>query len=453
MTLAGFLMIVPTKSGWSIAQLMMLWATSTMGVGGANLMTDAGVDMINKGYSLVTQPTAASTRTAARGVFEMSLCKYATNSELAMLYQDGKARTPMMSVTGSDGHYTIGNGSAICGSVQLPSPTSSNALGGLFDSKVNTATVTAAQKQALDEMRNTLDRAANDFVMTYLSKRDRDVGTFADVETQIQNAAAAYENRVNQALNQIDYKDSLQAQLTNQLKSSGWIALGSWYLTFATANGKTNDIAKTIPVVSGKSFSGETGTGDLYNQVMAAYLSQVQNSTYTAPLGTQTAKDDGAAASATDPNAALVGFFSKPMQTITNQLATWNIGSPNDFSNQANPLIKMQTIGEYTMGASELSLTAFTGAYVIASAATNSPLGLASRVIAVDTAKVVQETLGVLAPIFYFFFAALLAIGFTLAVYLPAVPFIFWMTGVVNWFVSVLVGCAAGPRYFLPWWP
>lgn len=447
MTLAGLMMIVPTASGWSLAQLMMLWATSIMGIGSANLLTDKAVDMMNSGYSMVTQPTAASTRAAARGIFEMNLCMYATNHELQELSNFGVSTTQAMSVRGSDGNFTVGNGTAQCGSVRLPTASDSGLIGGLFDSKVNTESVVAAQKQALSEMGGTLATAANSFVTTYLSKRDRASGSFQDVETQIQNAAAAYENTVNQAINRIDYKDTLQSQLTNQIKSSGWIALGSWYQTFATANSKTNDVAKATPIVSGVSNWGETGTGDLYTQVLAAYKTQVQNSPYVAPLGTLTAKDDGAAATAADPNAALVGFFSKPMQTLTNKLATWNVGTSNDFSNQINPLIKMQTVGEYTLGAAELSITAFAGTYAIASAASNSPIGLASKILAVDTGQVVKDTMGILSPVFYFFMLALMAIGFTLAVYLPAVPFIFWMTGSVNWIVSVLVGCAAGPMW------
>ncbi len=37
---AGFLMIVPTGNGWSLAQLIMLWGASIMGVGSANVMVD-----------------------------------------------------------------------------------------------------------------------------------------------------------------------------------------------------------------------------------------------------------------------------------------------------------------------------------------------------------------------------------------------------------------------------
>lgn len=447
MTFAGFMTLVPTGSGWSISQLVMLWATSVMGVGSANLLTDTAVDMMNNGYSMVTQPTAPSTRSAARGVFEMNLCKYSVNRELQALYADGVANTPMMSTKGGDGEYSIGNGSAVCGTARTPNSARSGVWNLLFDSKVDTEGVVAAQKQALDTMQNTLDQAAKAFVDTYLSKRDHDSGSFQDAETLIQNAAAEYENTVNQALNQIDFKDTLQSQLSSQIKSSGWVALGSWYHTFATANSKTNDVANATPVVTGMSGSGESGTGDLYNQVFSAYRSQVQNSPYTAPLGTQTAKDDGAAATAANPNAVFVSVFKSPMQWLTSLIATGRLGTDADFSNQVNPLIKMQEIGDATLATTEVLMAAYAGTWAVASIASNSGVGWATRIFAVDTGAVVKDVMGALAPMFYFVMFALLAIGFSLAVFLPAVPFLFWMVGVFNWLVSVLVGCAAGPMW------
>lgn len=447
MTLAGFMMIVPTASGWSLAQLIMLWATSIMGIGSANLLTDKAVDMMSSGYSMVTQPTAPSTRSAARSIFEMNLCKYATNQELQMLYQDGVGRTAMMTTKGGDGQYTISNGSAVCGSVKTPDSGRTDTWNLLFDSKVDTAGIVRAQRQALDTMQSTLDQAASSFVSTYLSRRDRDTGRFQDAETQIQNAAASYENTVNQAINQVDFKDSLQSQMSSQIKSSGWLALGSWYHTFATANSKTNSVASATPVVSGMSHFGETGTGELYVQVLSAYRSQVQNSDYTAPLGTQTAQDDGAAATALEPSSVFVSAFKSPMQTLTNKIATIKLGTDAQFSNQVNPLIKMQEIGDYTLLITEGALTVYTVAMGAASAASNSLVGKVGGLLWGDAGAVVKDVLGALSPIFYFVIFALLAIGFSLAVFLPAVPFLNWMIGVFNWIVSVLVGCAAGPMW------
>ena len=447
MTFAGFITLLPTASGWSLAQLVMLWATSVMGVGGANLLTDKAVDMMSSGYSMVTQPTAPVTRSAARGIFEMNLCKYAINRELQSLYADGEANTPLMTTKGGNGQYDTGNGSAVCGSAKTPNTGRTGTWNLLFDSDVDTNGVITAQRQALDTMQSSMDQAARSFVDTYLSKRDQDVGSFQDAETQIQNAAADYENTVNQALTKIDFKDTLQSQLSSQIKSSGWVALGSWYHTFATANSKTNDVASSTPVVTGMSHVGEHGTSDLYNQVFAAYRAQVQNSTYTAPLGTQTAKDDGAAVTAEDPNSVFVSFFKNPMQMITSGIATLKVGTDANFSNQVNPLIKMQAIGDYTLVATETSMAVYALAVGAASAASNSVLGTLGQVFGINGGEVAKDVLGALAPIFFFVMFALMAIGFSLAVFLPAVPFLFWMTGVFNWIVSVLVGCAAGPMW------
>ncbi|XXN66768.1 DotA/TraY family protein (plasmid) [Enterobacter ludwigii] len=446
MSFAGFITLVPTASGWSLSQLVMLWAASTMGIGSANLFTDKAADMISSGMSLVVQPTAPSTRSAARAVFEMNLCKYATNRELSSLYQDGQARTALMETKGGNGDYTTGNGSALCGSARIPEP-SAGVMDSLFGSAVNTASVTTASRGALDTMQSTLDAAAQAYVDAYLSRRDQDTGTLSDPETTIQNAAAAYETTVNNALNQLNYKDSLQSQLTTQLKTYGWISLGAWYNTFATANSKTNEVANAAPVTSGASLHGETGTGDLYHQVFAAYRSQVQNSTYTAPLGSQTAKDDGAALNATDPDAVFVSFYKSPMQKITTAIATNEIGTQADFSHQVNPLIKMQTIGDYTLGATETALAAYTLTLAAASTADNSVLGKIGGLLFVNPGAVVKDVLTELSPPFYFVMLLLFAVGFSLAVFLPAVPFLYWMVGVFNWLVSVMVGCAAGPMW------
>ncbi|MBM0212937.1 MULTISPECIES: DotA/TraY family protein [Pseudomonas syringae group] len=447
MTFAGFIMILPTRSGWSLAQLVMVWACSTMGIGSANLLTDKAVDMMDSGYSMVTQPTAPSTRSAARGIFEMNLCKYAINRELESLYADGVANTPLMTTKGGDGSYETGNGSAVCGSVRTPNTGRTETWNLLFDSDIDTNGVITAQHQALDTMQSTLDQAAQAFVDTYLSKRDQDTGSFQDAETQIQNAAAAYENTVNLAINKIDFKNTLQSQLSSQIKSSGWVALGSWYHTFATANSKTNSVASATPVVTGMGNLGEHGTGELYNQVFTAYRSQVQNSTYTAPLGTQTAKDDGAAATANEPNSVFVSFFNKPMQTITNKIASWKFGTEADFSNQVNPLIKMQQIGDVTLDVTGTLTTIYALAMGAASASSHSILGTLGEVFGINGGAVAKDVLGALAPLFFFLMFALMAIGFSLAVFLPAVPFLFWMAGVFNWIVSVLVGCAAGSMW------
>lgn len=449
MTFAGFISLVPTASGWALSQLIMLWATSVMGIGSANLLTDKAADMMNEGYSLVIQPTAQESRMAARGIFEMNLCKYAVNRELDSLYAFGGADTkPMTTVRGDSSYYT-GNGSAMCGSAHLPNTGGNDFWNLLFDAEVNTSGVVASQRQALDEMQTTLDQVAMEFVDTYLAKVKTGSGSFQDIETEIQKAAASYEMKVNQAINQINYKETLQSRLSNQIKTYGWVALGSWYHTFATANSKTNDVAKVVPFTTGMSDIGEHGTGDFLNQVFVAYRAQLQNSRYVAPIGTQTEKKLSAVAAAENPDTVFIGLFNSPIQRLTNYLATdfSGTGTETGFSDQMNPLLKMQAVGDYTLGITETVLIGYATVWGAASAASNSIVGWTTNLFAVDAGAVIKDILGALSPLFYAIVFALLAIGFSLAVYLPAVPFLYWMAGVFNWIVSVLIGCGAGPMW------
>ncbi|WP_240629200.1 DotA/TraY family protein [Pantoea rodasii] len=133
------------------------------------------------------------------------------------------------------------------------------------------------------------------------------------------------------------------------------------------------------------------------------------------------------------------------MQRLTTVFATGMTGTEANFSNQVNPLIKMQTVGDYTLGSTEVALTAFVSAYG-AAAVDHSLLGKFGE-LTQNPAGTIKDILGLLSPPFYFLMLLLFAVGFSLAVFLPAVPFLYWMVGAFNWFVSVMVGCAAGPMW------
>ncbi|MEM0805676.1 hypothetical protein J4V46_24970, partial [Escherichia coli] len=66
-----------------------------MGVGSANVMVQLAADNIANGYSMTVQPVQASTRTAARGIFEMELCKYAVNAGLNDFNQTANGFAPI----------------------------------------------------------------------------------------------------------------------------------------------------------------------------------------------------------------------------------------------------------------------------------------------------------------------------------------------------------------------
>ncbi|MGI1338642.1 DotA/TraY family protein [Escherichia coli] len=452
---AGFLMIVPTGNGWSIAQLIMLWGASIMGVGSANVMVQLAADNIANGYSMTVQPVQASTRTAARGIFEMELCKYAVNAGLNDFNQTVKSSTSLMteSAKTASGNYTVtvSNGSGICGSASLSvegnGTTDQSTIGKFFNpfSKNEYSGVISAQRAAMNNMISDMDNAASEFVTTFLEKRNSGNGTLPDIETRIQRAADEYERAVQKSLPIDNGEQSRKEALKSYLTTYGWVTLGAWYQTFATANQRLAELADRAPAVTSMSSLGEVGDTDLFSAVMGAYKTQLQNSTYTPTIGTITTQDESNAANSTDPQSVVMKSIAPTILKWTNQAATEWSGT-GTTSNQVNPLIKMKNIGDYTLGTTEILWTGYTTVRVLATMGDNSIFGKAVNLFS-GLPKGFVALLDAAAPPIYFLLFLLFCAGFSLSIYLPFIPFIFWMTGIGNWIVSVLIGCTAGPLW------
>ncbi|EEI0564370.1 DotA/TraY family protein [Salmonella enterica] len=452
---SGFLMIVPTGNGWSLAQLIMLWGASIMGVGSANIMVHLAADNIANGYSMTVQPVQVSTRTAARGIFEMELCKYAINSGLNDFNQTARSSTSLMTESSktAGGNYTVtvSNGSGICGTASLSvegnGTTNQSSISKFFTpfSSTEYNSVIAAQRTAMDNMIRDMDSTANEFVTTFLEKRNTGNGTLPDIETRIQRAADDYERAVQKALPADNNEQSRKEALKSYLTTYGWVALGAWYQTFATANQRLAELADRAPAVTSLSSLGEVGDTDLFVAVTGAYKTQLQNTSYTPSLGTVTSADEQLLSNTNTPQDALIKPTEKFGQWLTNSLATeWS--ETGTSSNQVNPLIKMKNIGDRTMVAAEGIWVTYTTARVLVAGGEKSFLGkvLNNLTSVLSTANALLETL---APPVYFLLFLMFCAGFSLSIYLPFIPFIFWMTGIGNWISSVLIGCTAGPLW------
>ncbi|MCQ6931732.1 DotA/TraY family protein, partial [Escherichia coli] len=265
-----------------------------------------------------------------------------------------------------------------------------------------------------------------------------------DVESIIQSAASSYESTVQQAINNVNGENTIQEALTEYLDTQGWITLGAWYQTFATANQRLESIANQAPTVTALSALGETGPTDLYQGVMAAYRTNLQNTTYTPPSsasGVVLSKDEMGANEAKDANTALFDLVK----------ASWGIRFVNWLTdelntNSASPLITMKNIGDYTLGTAETTYGSYIAARAVAHAAGESFWG---KIIGKLTglSDFITDIFSATAPAINFFLLWVFVIGFQLSIFLPAIPFIFWMIGVGNWVISVLIGCAAGPLW------
>ncbi|EMS9359034.1 hypothetical protein WLJ16_005444, partial [Escherichia coli] len=107
--------------------------------------------------------------------------------------------------------------------------------------------VLTAQRSAMDTMLRDLDSAAQEFVSAYRTRRDTGNGNLPDIESRIQKAANRYEETVQKALPTDNAETERREQLKSYLTTYGWVALGAWYQTFATANQRLAELADRAP--------------------------------------------------------------------------------------------------------------------------------------------------------------------------------------------------------------
>ncbi|WP_323839628.1 DotA/TraY family protein [Photorhabdus africana] len=445
-SLAGFMALVPTPSGWSISNLAFLWMASIMGVGSANLLTDKAADAIMDGQSLIMQPVAGNTITAARGIFDMYLCKAALNTEQAEMHQVGSSSTPAMSEQrSSDGReIRITNGSAICGSAELPQTKDSNSWFS-FSVPINSGPLENAQMSAFSEINNTLSSSAENFVSAWKSYQEGGQSRLPDVEAEIQQAARRYEDTITAAASSVNNEGTIRNELANYLKQSGWIALGAWYQSFATANQKVNSIAHKSPVVTGQSNLGEVGVGKLHQEIRTALAAQRKNSSYTPPLGSVNAAGNDNFEDVQTANDAILKIMPS-----SQKLTSWIINSVmtdknSDNSEQINPMLKMKAIGDYTLVSAQLTFTAFTAAKAAVDWASADGNGIAKIINTVSgVGYIAKSIMSSVSPVVYFILFILLSVGFSLSIFLPFIPLIYWITACTSWLGSVLIGTTAG---------
>ncbi|HFQ7030029.1 TPA: DotA/TraY family protein [Yersinia enterocolitica] len=451
-TTFGWLLLVPTVVGWSVAQLLFLWAGSIIGVGSANVIADKTAEELASGKALYITPVMPEMASVAKTMFEMNLCALGVNQGLSQMEASGQhyeSATRMQYHTDNSTYaISINNGSAVCGTVKLPQrPTGWTSV---FSSGYADA-VYSTQQQATDAMMSKMKTTAEQFNEAYMQKLRNGDGQLPDIETAIQLAARDYQQQVQQAASNASGDNQMLQQLQSDIKEKGWLYLGVYYHTIATANTEMKDVANLKPTATGMSLDGEVGSTDYFKAVFEAYHSQLKNSDYTAPLGTadnalaQNIDQKGlqAAANSADADSLITKIFNF---NVTNWLATENYGSGDGYSDITNPLLKMKAVGDYTMGTAEIGLASWTAINVAMSVADgNNGAGVAASFVNFFTAgkDVIKGIINSISPVVYLVLFSLFGLGLTLSIWLPFIPLIYWFVAMADWLVTLLTGVVA----------
>lgn len=449
---AGFIALVPTANGWSLAQLIFLWCASVMGVGLANLATDVSVDMLSEGTGLVVKPVMPSTVGLAQNVYAANLCMHGVNAGIAQELASGGlvTATAYVQQQPTKTGFVLKNATFICGGADVNADLAEqNNSNGWFSGTVDTSDLRKAHLKALQEMQQQLTKDAQGFVNALVERRGGSKKVLPDAQIAIQSAAQRYEAIISAAAGPKQGNvDALMKNVSNSIKTAGWWSLGAWYQTFAQATSKVSDAVAARATAFGMSSDGDPAVLAVYETAMAAYQAQRSISDNAGAMGQVKAADFSKGASGSDASKVIGSVFDAPGQRITNYITGWNLGAEN--RGQVNPLIKMKNLGDYLLGAGEAAVITYAGIKTILKVKSGwSVTGIAMKAVNLLTSvgDALEGVMDAVSPFIILGIIALFGFGVTLSIYIPMVPFVVWFGGVINWLVIVGLAVIASPLW------
>lgn len=441
--LAAFSMLTPLPNGWSLSALLMLYAAAKVGVGGANLATDATVDAFMAGQTFVLQPVAPSTVTLARSLFEANMCMFGINASLDAQNNSGGIvfSSDYINQSPIENGFILKSKSFTCGGATIAIEENNSILSKLgLSADIDVTAIRNAHTEGLNEMQRSLRDGAQKFVQGVISRQQDENSNLVNAESIIQTASQIYENKVTAAIRSSNMNGQLQnltSQIGDKIKSEGWFALGSWYQTLAQANNKIGNSASAKGSAFGASVSQSPVTDDYLKLAMSAYMAQ-KSVTDNTNAGILTAKSSYESNEIKDAGSFFGYIFGVMGQDMTNTFISY---TEND-SGMVNPIISMKNLGDRLIVGAETAFVTYGAAKAISSGANNTIFGWVANKFTGATAalKAIVDFVG---PYVAFMLIMLIGAGITLSIYIPLMPFIIWTAACINYLIIVGEGIFA----------
>lgn len=459
-TVGGTALLLPLGSGYSLIQIGILWL-ALQGVGVADAVWKAAIEQINRD-NMISRPMIPDSRPLAANILKFEVCAAAMNKQ----FQDSGRSTriqpasanQVLTNTGevlnydvfdavpavgaytttqnfSNTQYTVTSyqwkandnsylNPVVCGGISWKQ--SWEASAGNSNTKVIKAPIMAAHAQAVQSMIQELQPVAAQIVAGQKPATGAIDRAANNYENALRNAA---KNAVSQT------NDRARSDFLQAAKDGGWIFAGTWYNHIVKMNDVMQSTLNGLPTSEPIDITDKETKDALqtYQDAMAAADEYTRN------------RVDGIRQvyyNQTDVRAPQQGegaweyvrkLISAPFMGAIN-LMTQSIAGSN-----LNHMSQMKSFGDTIVGTGEALLAAMAGATGVAnSAAAKATVGLAF-----DVGAVIQFLSGLVTTLTI----ALFFFGAVLSTYVPMIPFITWMTSVVNWFVLALESVIAGPLF------
>lgn len=458
----GVVGLVPVFGGFNLGQVIFV-TVAAVGIGIANLMMQASLTL-TAGFipSLATAPTpGVPHRSAVYSLFAVEVCARARQEEQAMAVasnapvaaRDQIRVIPVGTFANRPIAYTAygtDREPAMCGGVYLyPKPVPASMLPGFRTADVDyqgvRTAVQAGYGTAFAQMQGNVQQLAQDwFSARQQAQRTPGMPTppvpvdaldrVAVQYGQAVLAAAASAARANAS------SSDISNQINTQLREWGWSGLGAYYATYSEANTAITDAINSVSVQERMPDMKETS---LMAETLAALSSGVRAAEATTSTGERTGTLDASMRWVGET----LGISSATGNWSVGQAILRGITNSMGANGTHNPIIAFKNLGDFlmVMGQSMHAANAVFNAVGLRSAtnaAQSATDGAASKgpgFFARLGLGVASAALNVLPAVA----SMMIIIGLIMSIYIPMVPFITWMGGLVQYMVIVIEGMAA----------
>jgi conjugal transfer/type IV secretion protein DotA/TraY len=277
-------------------------------------------------------------------------------------------------------------------------------------------------------------------------------------EAALEEIARTYADGIKQLVttNLENSGSSITTAAQQKMLQDGWIGAGAWYSTYAEANAALAD------AISGLTFTSAPPRSEYADPEVNGDLLQLERSLQAAAArlqGASGASNDDQVLSSLTKDSCAGGFASVTAtgncslgQSIALKIAgsvfngsgggqSWN----DDFG-LINPVVALKNAGDYVLTIASTLLLAAPIAEI--GGKVLSVVGAAATVTGVGTAPGVGAmALGAVASYIAPLGWTLLVVGAVMAIYIPALPWIVWMSAVFSYCASFLEGLIAAPLH------
>lgn len=424
---AGASMLLPLSSGYSAIQVIVIWCV-LQGVGIADKIWSAGIEKIAE-QGWIAPPILPETRKLAAIVLRSEVCAGAMNATYAAQGLDTKVAPYTVGAASTGGSYEISSiewrassgykDNNICGGVTLTK--NKNDQG---DMNSIASDIQSAQIAALQVMISDLQPIADKIV----AGDDTSVSV-----ADINKAADAYTSSLAQAVNSIiqSKTDGAKTEFLKTAQDAGWIYAGTWFPHLSHLNDALQSAMNAVPVGQSISITSKEAEDSLvaYKDAISATNALLASSDESLQNYTEKSIENGNGSD--DLFDKVIAKLSAPMLKMLDWM-THTIGGSN-----LNHVSQMKSFGDGLIWCGVAFFAAIFG--ISGVAGSHAAEGTAGWVF--DGAQAIASV----SPTLSVMVISLFGLGLMLAVYMPLIPWVTWMTSVVNWFVLVIEAIIVAP--------